>query len=328
MEKSVFLHLCRTLTEDHGLQGSSRVPFEEAVAIFLYIVGGGKTNRDAQDRFEHSGDTISRYFSKVLMSLLRLATVNVRGRRGMMRETHPKIQHDTRYWPFFRDAVGAIDGTHIPCIVPMSQQIKYIGRKGSPTMNVLAVCDWDMRFTWAHAGWEGTTHDARMFNTALARRSLKFPHPPNGKYYLVDSGFPFMKGFITPYRRVRYHLADYRRRFTFANGEEKFNYLHSSLRSTIERAFGVLKQKFRILRLPQPYSYGKQVGIVVATLALHNFIREHMVYDEDFIHYSQDEFDGFDDDDDDSEEIVPDSSTVDETRDQIRDEIVRLWRPQ
>jgi hypothetical protein len=36
------------------------VSVEEAVAIFLYIVGRGASNRDAQERFQHSGETISR----------------------------------------------------------------------------------------------------------------------------------------------------------------------------------------------------------------------------------------------------------------------------
>ncbi|KAH1083561.1 hypothetical protein J1N35_023322 [Gossypium stocksii] len=32
-----------------------------------------------------------------------------------------------------------------------------------------------------------------------------------GKYYLVDSGYPQMKGYLGPYRGQRYHLPDFRR---------------------------------------------------------------------------------------------------------------------
>ncbi|WJX21142.1 hypothetical protein P8452_10609 [Trifolium repens] len=27
-----------------------------------------------------------------------------------------------------------------------------------------------------------------------------FPHPPEGKYYLVDAGYPNMKGYLSPYK--------------------------------------------------------------------------------------------------------------------------------
>ncbi|KMS96119.1 hypothetical protein BVRB_001900 isoform B [Beta vulgaris subsp. vulgaris] len=41
--------------------------------------------------------------------------------------------------PFFKDCIGAIDGTHITVIVPKEDQMRYRGRKGIPTTNVLAV---------------------------------------------------------------------------------------------------------------------------------------------------------------------------------------------
>ncbi|KAK8543550.1 hypothetical protein V6N13_076355 [Hibiscus sabdariffa] len=60
-----------------------------------------------------------------------------------------------------------------------------------------------MCFTFVVADWEGTAHDSRIFLNAVRDRRLKFPHPPNGKYYLVDSGYPQMKGFLGPYRGQR-----------------------------------------------------------------------------------------------------------------------------
>jgi hypothetical protein len=46
---------------------------------------------------------------------------------------------------------------------------------------------------------------------------------------------------------VRYHLSEYGPRNIPTNAREMFNLRHSSLRVTIERAFGALKNKFRIL---------------------------------------------------------------------------------
>ncbi|XP_009612957.1 uncharacterized protein [Nicotiana tomentosiformis] len=57
-----------------------------------------------------------------------------------------------------------------------------------------------MCFTFAWAGWEGATHDSRIFSEALRRSELNFPHPLGNKYYLVDAGYPHMKGYMAPYK--------------------------------------------------------------------------------------------------------------------------------
>jgi len=41
----------------------------------------------------------------------------------------------------------------------------------------MAVCDFNMCFTFAWAGWERTAHDTRIFLEVLRRPELKFPHP-------------------------------------------------------------------------------------------------------------------------------------------------------
>jgi hypothetical protein len=60
-----------------------------------------------------------------------------------------------------------------------------------------------------------------------------------GKYYLVDAGYPHMKGYMGPYKGERYHLPDFRRGSQPRGMHEIFNHAHSSLRCTIERTFGV-----------------------------------------------------------------------------------------
>jgi len=47
---------------------------ERALAIFLKIVGENASNRVAQERFQGSGDTISRAFNKVLDAMVELYT--------------------------------------------------------------------------------------------------------------------------------------------------------------------------------------------------------------------------------------------------------------
>ena len=59
------------------------------------------------------------------------------------------------------------------------------------------------------------------------------------------------------------------------NAQELFNLRHAQARNVIERMFGVLKRRFRILQLPTEYSLEVQAHIPAALAALHNFIKRH-----------------------------------------------------
>jgi hypothetical protein len=65
----------------------------------------------------------------------------------------------------------------------------YRGRKGVPTQNVMAACDFNMCFTFISAGWEGSAHDTRVFTHAITTPSMKFPHPPPGIFIYFYSSF-------------------------------------------------------------------------------------------------------------------------------------------
>jgi hypothetical protein len=112
-----------------------------------------------------------------------------------------------------------------------------------------------------------------------------------GKYYLVDSGYPNRTGYLAPYKGSTYHLPEFRlRRQRAPQGKyEMFNYLHSSLRNVIERAFGVLKQKWRILKSMPSFSTRTQAHIIMACMALHNFIRDSALQDDAFDKCDEDE---------------------------------------
>ncbi|KAL0301999.1 UNVERIFIED_CONTAM: hypothetical protein Sradi_6476700 [Sesamum radiatum] len=97
------------------------------------------------------------------------------------------------------------DGRDIgTCLVPRVDQHRYRSRKGRLAQNVLAICDFDMNFTYVYAGWEGSAADARVLDNAvsqdpnfpfprlgkiLAGLRMTMPCDNAGKYYLVDAGF-------------------------------------------------------------------------------------------------------------------------------------------
>ncbi len=72
---------------------------------------------------------------------------------------------------------------HVPASISPQYQVPFIGRKGTPTQNVMAACNFDMQFIYACAGWEGSAHDTRVFLNVLRDPSKKFPKPPPGNIF-------------------------------------------------------------------------------------------------------------------------------------------------
>ncbi|XP_031261586.1 putative nuclease HARBI1 [Pistacia vera] len=138
----------------------------------------------------------------------------------------------------------------------------------------MVVYDFNMLFTYVVTDWEGSAHDARVLNSILDDPDSGFPHPPPGKYYLIDAGYANRGGFLAPHRRVPYHVPDAHR--NLFGPMELFNYRHALLRNVVERTFGVLKKRFRILDGMNNYLMEKQAKIVMACCVIHNFIRFDM----------------------------------------------------
>ncbi|OAY66796.1 hypothetical protein ACMD2_20248, partial [Ananas comosus] len=99
---------------------------------------------------------------------------------------------------------------------------------------------------------------------------------PDGKYYLVDLGYANTQKFLAPYRGERYHLSQFdstARARTHHNPKNLYNHRHAQLRNVIEKTFGVLKKRFKILNHATPFSYKVQCMIAMAYCVVHNFIR-------------------------------------------------------
>ncbi|KAL5581150.1 hypothetical protein UlMin_013592 [Ulmus minor] len=143
MEKHVFVKLCDR-SRRYGLISSKGVRPEEMIVI--------------EEQFQHSSETVSRQFHCVLEKMMMLA----------FDEIKPPKNYD--------DCIGAINGTHIRAKIPMNEQISYIGRKGFPTQNIMAVCDFDMLFTFVYV-------IERCFGVWKARRRILANMPP----YKFDS---------------------------------------------------------------------------------------------------------------------------------------------
>ncbi|KAK9150555.1 hypothetical protein Syun_008864 [Stephania yunnanensis] len=76
-----------------------------------------------------------------------------------------------------------------------------------------------------------------------------------------------------------------------------FNMLHASARNVIECCFGLLKQRWTIIRSPSHYSVKVTTLIMLACTLLHNFLKEEMFDDLLDAHFESDAQDADDDGD-------------------------------
>ncbi|XP_017416565.1 uncharacterized protein LOC108327362 [Vigna angularis] len=270
MGPEAFVNLVERLRSTGLVKDAIQSIVEQQVAQFLHIIGHNVRNRSVAFFFHRSGSTVSRHFHNVLDAILTLESEFLIQPSG--NEVHPYVLNNNRFYPYFKDCLGAIDGTHVHVKVPRLQAPRFRGRKDWPTQNVFAACDFDMKFTYVLAGWEGTASDSRILKNALQRDDPLVI--PEGKYYLGDAGFMLKSTILTPYRGVRYHIKEYTRRGP-QNPRELFNHRHSSLRNVIERTFGVLKKRFPIIGSGTEPHYGLETmtDVVLACCILHNFLR-------------------------------------------------------
>eukprot|EP00261_Vitis_vinifera_P023106 XP_010654850.2 PREDICTED: uncharacterized protein LOC104880278 [Vitis vinifera] len=253
------------------------------MAMFLMTISHNLRNRLIKNRFQHSSQTIHKYFHEVLVAMVNFSKEMI---------TPPSFNDSSngisnrRLRQIFKDAIGAIDGTLIHACIPTNQQVPYRGRgRGECFQNVMAVCDFDMIFRFVVVGWEGTAHDSRVLTETIRNPQHNFPMPPSEKYYLVDAAYTHTRGFMAPYRNVRYWLSDFRSGGKAVGKEEIFNQCHARLRNVIERAFGVVKARFPILKRMAPYSFTTQTKIVMTCFSIHNFLRQISVADRLFSEY-------------------------------------------
>lgn len=120
--------------------------------------------------------------------------------------TPSSLRNDSKYWPFFEKCIGALDGTFIPIWVTQADQSPWRDRKKHISQNVLAVCDFDLKYTHVFAGMEGSAPDSTVLNHVLSAGMFPIPE---GHYYLGDGGYALSKCVLTPYRGVRYHLKEW-----------------------------------------------------------------------------------------------------------------------
>jgi hypothetical protein len=84
---------------------------------------------------------------------------------------------------------------------------------------------------------------------------------PKGMHLVGDAGYTLTSTMMIPYNITE----------EMSREEKRFNYLHSSTRICVERAFGLLKGRWRIFKRPLNMKTPASVGrTIIACMVLHN----------------------------------------------------------
>ncbi|XP_011883994.1 PREDICTED: putative nuclease HARBI1 [Vollenhovia emeryi] len=162
----------------------------------------------------------------------------------------------------FKGVIGAIDGCHIPCKQPVGNANDYYNRKGFHSIVLQGVCDHKGQFIDCYIGMPGRMHDARVFRNSPLFNAIGNGLIPENRHIIGDSAYPLLRNLMTPFKDNG-HLTHL---------QLTYNTKLNSIRSIIERAFGLLKSKFRRLKYLDISNLDLGNHVIAAACVLYNFI--------------------------------------------------------
>ncbi|XP_015189427.1 PREDICTED: putative nuclease HARBI1 [Polistes dominula] len=211
--------------------------------IFLWFLSNTEPLRTIADRFDISMSSVHRVLRRVLAWMLtKLDDVvkwseNNDGVLTICNGFYSKKQ--------IPNILGAIDSTHIRIEKPAENGNDFFNRKKYCSMNLQAVVDSHTRFTNVYCGEPGSLDDARVFRRSslyhltIENEEMLFP---NNTFLIGDSAYPSLRWLVPPFRMA------------------------------VEKSFGLLKDRFRRIKLFSEYrDLSFVTDTVLAACILHNY---------------------------------------------------------
>lgn len=206
------------------------------------------------------------------------------------------------------NCLGAIDGKLVHIQRPVKCGGQYFNYKRSFSVNMMAVVDAKYRFLYVAVGAQGSANDASVFSESKFGEALyKSTNPlslPSAKvlpstdietpmFFVADEAYPLKTFLMKPFSARG-----------LSASERIFNYRLSRARRVVENSFGILTNRFRILRGQMQLQPDTACLVVLACCALHNFLRSNSCANAEY--------------EDDSSEDKVQGSTIDSVRHEPR----------
>lgn len=237
--------------------GSEQKPLEDRLLLLLWFMASSDKYASVADRFGVSESTAC----TTIHNLLQFIQEHLQDKLIVWPNANELQEMEGMYEELkgFPGIVGMIDGTHIKIKKPPIRGIDYYNRKSYYSVVLQGVVREDMRFIDVFAGYPGKVHDARIF-----RQSPLYQNGSNlcrgARHILGDSAYPNLPWLLTPFKDNGHLTVT----------QTTYNKTHSSIRCTVERAFGLLKGRFVRLQNIDQRNIKTIVRTILAGCVLHN----------------------------------------------------------
>ena len=261
MDVSTFEYLCSTLAPSLTRRDTNMrlaVPVQVKVAVAISRLATGNSMQSIADLYKIGISTSQVAVSEFIVAMKSILLKKyIRWPSANIMDKFAQEFQNLHNIPY---VVGVVDGSHIPIIAPRLHAANYYNQKGFHSILLQGVVYWKCLFWDYDIGWAGSMHDANLWaRTHIGNFCEQGRLAP---YVLVgDAAYPCRPWMLAPLKGHKDGLS---------REEYHWNYVQSSTRMCVERAFGMLKGRWRIL-LKRVDVHLKNVPDLVSTcLLLHN----------------------------------------------------------
>jgi hypothetical protein len=163
-----------------------------------------------------------------------------------------------------KGCVMAIDGllvrTRAPTVNEVHNRKDWLCRKGGFAMLCMAGADVEGRIVMATANYCGTTHDSTAWEQCALHKAMEEGRLPKEYFIIGDEAFACKEQVLCPYSGRG-----------LGEAKDAFNYYLSHSRQCVERAFGMVIQRWGIMWRKFRFSFERWAQVIILCMKLHNF---------------------------------------------------------
>lgn len=257
------------------------IPADEKLAITLRFLATGESYKSLQYQYRVSDSTIASFIKPVCSAIYTCLKDEYLKMPTSQQEWLQISNRTFERWQF-PNAFAAADGKHIQLIQPAKSGAEFYNYKGTFSIVLLALADYDYRFLYCDVGCQGRISDGGVFRnsefySSLQNGKLNLPNPqklpllcdgweepstPMPFVFIADDAFS-----LTPYCMKPFPQAG------LTEEERIFNSRASRFRRIIENTFGIWVNRFRVFYSRMCLTPEKAIYITLASIALHNMLR-------------------------------------------------------
>ncbi|XP_046743430.1 uncharacterized protein LOC124409688 [Diprion similis] len=237
----------------------------DRLSVTLRFLATGNTFQDLSFSTRIAPNTISSIVNATLEAIIQVLEDKVLTFPSTVEEWILVAHKFETLWNF-PHCIGSLDGKHINFRPPRKDGSKYRNYKGTDSVVLLALVDAEYKFLFIDIGRNGRMHDSAIFRESplgIRINAGNLNLPPSCEipgfneklpYVIVaDDAFTLKSNLMKPYPNPGLTLE-----------KRIFNYRLSRARRTVENAFGILANRWRVLLIPMSLAVDKVEKITYA----------------------------------------------------------------